>query len=50
MSELEEVGIYKVNNDGTMQGQVIGDHATVHQHFYAAQDKALSSPAKPQRV
>src|SRR5256885_3846262 len=33
MSEPDNAGKYQVNNDGTMQGQVIGDHATVHQHF-----------------
>src|SRR6266550_8001458 len=47
--ELEDAGKYQVDNDGTTQGQVIGDHATVHQHFYGTQDKAPSS-TKPQRV
>jgi tetratricopeptide (TPR) repeat protein len=49
MSESEDARNYQVDNDGTTQGQVIGDHATVHQHFYATQDKAPSS-TKLQRV
>jgi tetratricopeptide (TPR) repeat protein len=49
MSEPDNAGKYQVNIDGTVQGPVIGDNPTVHQHFYATQDKAPSS-TKPQRV
>src|SRR5579872_6579436 len=48
MSEPEDAGKYQVDNQMT-QGQVIGDHATVHQHFYDTKDKAPSS-TKPQRI
>ncbi len=34
MKGSEDTGKYWVGNDKTVQGQVIGDHATVHQHFY----------------
>ena len=34
MQEPQDAGKYRVDNDGTVQGQVIGDHATVHQHFH----------------
>ena len=50
MNEPQDAGKYQIDNDGTVQGQVIGDNATINQHFYAAQDKAPSSPSKPQRV
>jgi nuclear transport factor 2 (NTF2) superfamily protein len=49
MGEPQDAGKYQVDNDGTVQGQIIGDHATVHQHFYGTQEKA-PSPSKPQRV
>jgi hypothetical protein len=49
MKESQDAGKYQINNDSIVQGQVIGDHATVYQHFYVAQDKATSS-TKPQRV
>src|SRR5437879_3327786 len=49
MSEPEDAGKYQVNNK-TVQGQVIGDNPTVHQHFYATEDKATPSTKKPQRV
>src|SRR5437016_2053752 len=49
MSEPQDTGKYQVSDGGTTQGQVIGDHATVHQHFYATEDKAASS-TKTQRV
>ena len=49
MSEPEDAGKYQVNSDGTVQGQVVGDHPTVHQHFYSGGDKATSS-TKPQRA
>lgn len=52
MNEPQDAGKYQVNNDKTVQGQVIGDHATVHQHFYGIQRKApllsfLVDPAIP---
>ena len=50
MSKSEDTEKYQVDNDKTVQGSVIGDHATVHQHFYATQDEATSSSTKPQRV
>jgi hypothetical protein len=49
MSEPQDAGKYQVNNDGPVQGQVIGDHNITHQHFYAPQEKA-TSPTKPQHV
>ena len=49
MTEPQDAGKYQVNNDGPVQGQVIGDHNITHQHFYAPQEKAPSS-SKPQRV
>ena len=33
MSESEDAGKYQVDNNGPVQGQIIGDHATVNQHF-----------------
>src|SRR4051794_38147381 len=48
MNEPQDAGKYQVDNK-TVQGQVIGDNPTVHQHFYAAQDKALPSTTKPQQ-
>src|SRR5215469_12187517 len=52
MKEPQDAGKYQVNNDGPVQGQVIGNNPTVHQHFYAAQNKAPLSaqwnvPANP---
>jgi hypothetical protein len=49
MSEPDDTGKYQVNNNETVQGQVIGDNPIVHQHFYATQDKA-PSPTKPEHV
>lgn len=48
MSESEDTGKYQVDNDGPVQGQVIGDNPIVHQYF-RTQDKA-TSPTKPQHV
>lgn len=49
MRESEDPGKYQVNNDETVQGQVIGDNPIVHQHFYATEDKAAPS-TKPEHV
>ena len=35
MQEPQDAGKYQVDNDGTVQGQVIGDHAVIRQHFYS---------------
>ena len=34
MSESEDAGKYQVDNDGSVQGQVIGDHNKVEMHFH----------------
>jgi tetratricopeptide (TPR) repeat protein len=49
MTEPQDTGKYQIDNDGPVQGQVIGDHATVHQHFYGSQDTA-PSPTKLEPV
>jgi len=49
MNESEDARKYQVDNDGTMQGQVVGDHNKVELHFHGPQDKATSS-TKPQCV
>jgi len=49
MKEPEDAGQYWVNIDGTVQGQVIGDHNKVELHFHSPQDKAASS-TQPERV
>jgi len=36
MKEPQDAGKYQVNNDKTVQGLVIGDNPTVHQHFYGS--------------
>lgn len=33
MTEPQDAGKYQTHIDSTVQGQVIGDHAIVHQHF-----------------
>src|SRR5712691_8274871 len=40
---------YSVRNEKTVQGQVIGDHPTVHQHFYGT-GADNQHPATPARV
>lgn len=45
MSESEDTGKYQVNNDGPVQGQVIGDHNTVHHHFHPP-----NHPPAPEQV
>ena len=43
VSEREDRGgKYHVENKGSVQGQVVGDHNTVHQYFHSSQDKATS--------
>jgi hypothetical protein len=49
MKEPQDAGKYQVDNDGTVQGQIIGDNPIVHQHYYATQDTTTPS-TKPQRV
>ena len=36
MSESEDPEKYQINNNGTVQGQVIGDHNITHQYFTEA--------------
>src|SRR5260221_6752905 len=37
---------YSVHNEGTLQGQVVGDNVTVHQHYYGREtDAHPSSPS-----
>src|SRR5579875_2937940 len=36
MSQPEERGSYHVQNEALIQGQVVGDHATVHVHYPGA--------------
>lgn len=45
MKEQEDTGKYQVNNDGPVQGQIIGDHNKVELHFHSPQDKATSPPS-----
>lgn len=33
MKESQDAGKYQIDNDGMVQGQVIGNNPTVHQHF-----------------
>ncbi len=47
MQESENVEKYQVNNNKTVQGQIVGDHHIIHQHFYPIQDAAAPTP-RPQ--
>src|SRR5271170_493812 len=49
MDQPQDAGKYQVNNEKTVQGQVIGDHNKVELHFHGAQDKATSPSTKPQQ-
>jgi len=35
----QDAGKYQVDDHGAVQGQVIGDHNTVHQHFHGTEDQ-----------
>ena len=39
MKEPQDAGKYQVDNDGTVQGQVIGDHNITHQYFAKADNE-----------
>ena len=44
MKDTEDTNKYhRVNNDEMVQGQIIGDNSTVHQHFYGPGSKTTSS-------
>src|SRR3981081_4684804 len=34
---------YSVHNEGPLQGQVIGDHNTIHQHYHRREDNVQPS-------
>jgi tetratricopeptide (TPR) repeat protein len=40
---------YSVHNEGTLQGQVVGDRPTVHQYFYGTRAD-VQRPSTPERI
>jgi hypothetical protein len=43
----EDAGTYRIENQQPVLGQVVGDHNTIQQHFYAASDSLSSPPSVP---
>ena len=47
MNGSEDAGIYRIENQQPVWGQVVGDHNTIQQHYYAASDSLSSTPPAP---